>query len=55
MLTQIVYPPQVSQKQMLADLSTPKFEWDHPSMHQAANSAIEKQVQITLYAIYRLV
>ena len=29
---------------MVADLSMPKFEWDHPSMHQAANAAIEKQV-----------
>ena len=29
---------------MLADLSTPKFEWDHPTMRQAASAAIEKQV-----------
>ena len=35
---------QVSQKQMLADLSTPKFEWDHPSMQQSSSASIEKQV-----------
>ena len=39
-----IYDPQVSQKQMLSDLSTPKFEWDHPSARQAASAAIEKQV-----------
>ena len=36
--------PQVSEKQMMTDLSTPKFEWDHPTMRQAASAAIEKQV-----------
>jgi UDPglucose 6-dehydrogenase len=40
-----IYDPQVSKKQMLGDLSTPKFEWDHPAFRQATTSAIEKQVE----------
>lgn len=43
-----IYDPQVSEKLMLSDLSTPKFEWDHPASRQAASAAIEKQVATRL-------
>ena len=46
---------QVSEKLILTDLSTPKFEWDHPAVRQAHSAAIEKQVRIldpTPYTLY---
>ena len=39
-----IYDPQVSEKLMLSDLSTPKFEWDHPASRQAASAVVESQV-----------
>lgn len=41
-----IYDPKVSSAQLLGDLSTPKFEWDHPAMRQATTAALEKQVDV---------
>mmetsp|Transcript_55 Transcript_55/g.200 ORF Transcript_55/g.200 Transcript_55/m.200 type:complete len:489 (+) Transcript_55:155-1621(+) len=40
-----IYDPQVSKKQMLGDLTTPKFEWDHPSARQQATTLMDKHVE----------
>lgn len=39
-----IYDPQVSKKQILLDLTTPKFEWDHPAAQEQATSYMEKHV-----------
>ena len=39
-----IYDPKVTEEQIMKDLSTPKFEWDHPSMHSYAQPAASASV-----------
>lgn len=39
-----IYDPKVTKEQIMKDLSTPKFEWDHPSMQTHEQSAPSESV-----------
>ena len=41
-----IYDPEVSEQQILTDLATPKFEWDHPSTIKAQGEALKQSVEI---------
>ena len=41
-----VYDPKVTESQVMKDLATPKFEWDHPAGHFKETAASEA---VTVY------